>query len=135
MSGCPSCRQPTLFTRTWEPPLTRKPFPSSFPFLPRYGLQKKADLSTTPLVWHEHSVNQAGWEAMWRLCSALLSWEGVFGEVCDKQNQAACIHKQMDHFSFTKVAMQNSRRDGDTLTMQIMRGKSVMVNVQARILC
>ncbi|XP_037782177.1 uncharacterized protein LOC119578679 [Penaeus monodon] len=86
-----------------------------------YGLQKKADLSTTPLVWHEHSVNQAGWEAMWRLCSALLSWEGVFGEVCDKQNQAACIHKQMDHFAFTKVAMQNSRRDGDTLTMQIMR--------------
>ncbi|XP_063615166.1 uncharacterized protein LOC134788217 [Penaeus indicus] len=86
-----------------------------------YGLQKKADLSTTSLVWHEQSVNQPGWESMWRLCSALLSWEGVFSEVCDKQSQTACIHKQMDHFAFTKVAMQNSRKVGDTLTMQMMK--------------
>ncbi|XP_027213177.2 uncharacterized protein [Penaeus vannamei] len=85
------------------------------------GLQKKADLSTTPLVWHEQSVSQPGWEAMWYLCSALLSWEGVFNEVCAKQTQTACIHKQMDHFAFTKAAMHTSRKDKSTLTMQIMK--------------
>ncbi|ROT72509.1 hypothetical protein C7M84_009097 [Penaeus vannamei] len=86
-----------------------------------FSQKRKAEMSTTPLVWYDQAAAQPGWEAQRQLCNGILSWDGVFEAVCEKQELTTSLRKEMERLTFAKAAMQATQKSRKILSSQEMK--------------
>ncbi|XP_047502359.1 uncharacterized protein LOC125047870 isoform X2 [Penaeus chinensis] len=86
-----------------------------------FSQKRKAEMSTTPLVWYDQAAAQPGWEALRQLCNGILSWDGVFEAVCEKQELTTSLQKEMERLTFAKAAMQATQKSRKILSSQEMK--------------
>ncbi|XP_063600402.1 uncharacterized protein LOC134776580 isoform X2 [Penaeus indicus] len=86
-----------------------------------FSQKRKAEMSTTPLVWYDQAAAQPGWEAQRQLCNGILSWDGVFEAVCEKQELTTSLQKEMERLTFAKAAMQATQKSRKILSSQEMK--------------
>ncbi|XP_042868722.1 uncharacterized protein LOC122251062 isoform X2 [Penaeus japonicus] len=97
-----------------------------------FGLKQKAEMSTTPLVWYDQVAAQPGWEAQRQLCNGILSWDGVFEAVREKQVLTTCLQKEMERLTFAKAAMQATQKSRKILSSQEMKELTEKVEASDR---
>lgn len=91
--------------------------------------KRKAEMSTTSLLWYDQAAAQPGWEAQRQLCNGILSWDGVFGAVCEKQELTTSLQKEMERLTFSKAAMQATQKSRKILSSQEMKELTEKVEV------
>ncbi|XP_037800072.1 uncharacterized protein LOC119595013 [Penaeus monodon] len=94
-----------------------------------FSQKRKAEMSTTSLLWYDQAAAQPGWEAQRQLCNGILSWDGVFGAVCEKQELTTSLQKEMERLTFSKAAMQATQKSRKILSSQEMKELTEKVEV------
>uniref|UniRef100_A0A0P4W4N4 Uncharacterized protein n=1 Tax=Scylla olivacea TaxID=85551 RepID=A0A0P4W4N4_SCYOL len=80
--------------------------------------KQKISMSTTPLIWHNTELANAGWKAVSQLCDGMQCWDSVYEAACKCLHLTTTHHCQMERLISLQEALCTARKQSEAISSQ-----------------